>query len=86
MSHDTTADPRPEILGFLTQRYPGNDFAYDQDIFKIGFVSSLLATELVVFIEQTFGVSIPGKELRIDNFRTIEAMAALIRRQSGVTA
>ncbi|MFJ8751989.1 acyl carrier protein [Streptomyces sp. NPDC102441] len=79
-------DTKPAILEFLTGRYPGTEFTYDQDIFKIGFVSSLLATELVVFIEKTFSVSIPGRELRIENFRTINAMDALIRRQSGVSA
>lgn len=54
--------------------------APDLDIFASGLVSSLFAMQLVVHLEGTFGITISGAELKLDNFRTIEAMTALVQR------
>ena len=35
-----------------------------------------------MFVEKTFGITIPNEELRIDNFRTADAMASLVARLS----
>jgi methoxymalonate biosynthesis acyl carrier protein len=77
-----TNDPRLEIKSFIVGRFPQADLADDQDIFALGFVNSLFATELVMFIEGTFGIEIPNEELTLDNFRTIASMAELVARQS----
>jgi methoxymalonate biosynthesis acyl carrier protein len=77
MSNDDTAT----IAAFIHQRYPQVEFAHDEDIFSLGFVNSLFAMELVMFVEKTFGFTVPTEELRIDNFRTIDSIAALVRRQ-----
>ena len=55
----------------------------DRDLFATGGLSSLFAMELVVHLEQSFGVVIMGADLRLDNFRTVCAMAALVRRLQG---
>lgn len=52
----------------------------DRDLFATGGLSSLFAMELVVHLEKSFGVVIMGADLRLDNFRTVCAMAALVRR------
>jgi methoxymalonate biosynthesis acyl carrier protein len=52
----------------------------DTDLFATGAVSSLFAMELVVHIEQSFGVTIEGDDLRMDNFRTIGDMAEMVGR------
>ncbi|MEO3812454.1 acyl carrier protein [Sphaerisporangium sp. B11E5] len=75
--HDTTT-----IAAFIHQRYPQVEFAHDQDIFSLGFVNSLFAMELVMFVEKTFGFTVPNEELRIDNFRTIDSIAGLVGRQT----
>lgn len=69
------------IRGFIANRYPDVAIADDVDIFSLGFVNSLFAMELVMFIEKSFGISIPNDELQIRNFRTVELMAALVERQ-----
>ena len=74
---DTTSD---QILGFVTGRFPQAEITGGQDIFSLGYINSLFAMELVMFVEKTFGVTIPNDELRIDNFRTVEAMTALVDR------
>jgi methoxymalonate biosynthesis acyl carrier protein len=70
------------ILEFVTGRYPQAEVDASQDIFALGFVNSLFAMELVMFVEKTFAVGIPNEELRIDNFRTAEKMADLVGRLS----
>jgi methoxymalonate biosynthesis acyl carrier protein len=80
---DTVQD---QILGFVRGRYPQVEIDAAQDIFQLGFVNSLFAMELVMFVEKTFGITIPNDELRIDNFRTADAMAELVARQSPARA
>ena len=52
----------------------------EADLFESGAVTSLFAMELVVHIEQTFGVTIEGDDLQLDNFRTIAAMSGMVSR------
>jgi acyl carrier protein len=72
---------KTQIHGFVASRYPQAQIADDDDIFSLGFVNSLFAMELVMFIEKTFDISIPNADLQIRNFRTLTAMAALVDRQ-----
>ena len=71
-----------QILGFIRSRFPQVEIGETEDIFQIGFVNSLFAMELVMFVEKTFGITIPNEELRIDNFRTADTMASLVARLS----
>ena len=73
---------RAELTTFLEQR-TGTVVAGDLDLFAGGLVSSLFALELVVFLESTFGVVVGGPDLRLDNFRTVDAMTALVQRLGG---
>lgn len=66
------------IHAFITSRFPGISLEFGEDIFAMGFINSLFAMELVMFIEKTFEVKIPNEELKFDNFRTISSMAALV--------
>ena len=68
------------ILAFIRGRYPQVEIDASQDIFQLGFVNSLFAMELVMFVEKTFGVTIPNEELRLDNFRTADRMTDLVGR------
>jgi methoxymalonate biosynthesis acyl carrier protein len=78
-----TTDPRPDLRSFLRTRIPRAGLADEEDIFELGFVNSLFAMELVLFVERKFGFEIPDDELTLDNFRTIKTMAELIGRHSG---
>ncbi|HEV2636982.1 MAG TPA: acyl carrier protein [Actinocrinis sp.] len=53
------------------------------DLFSAGGLSSLFALQLVVFLEQTYKISIRGKDLRLDNFRAVQNMVALVGRLRG---
>lgn len=82
MSHTA----KEQILDFVRGRFPQVEIDETQDIFALGFVNSLFAMELVMFVEKTFSVTIPNEELRIDNFRTANTMAELAVRLSPTLA
>jgi methoxymalonate biosynthesis acyl carrier protein len=73
---------KDQILTFIRERYPQAEVTESEDIFQLGFINSLFAMELVMFVEKAFAITIPNDELRIDNFRTAESMAALVGRRS----
>jgi methoxymalonate biosynthesis acyl carrier protein len=74
----TTANIEKQIFEFIGQRFPNIELATDDDIFALGFVNSLFAMELVMFIENTFKFSIPNESLKLENFRTVESMTRLV--------
>ncbi len=73
-------DYRPPIREFIVGRFPGIDFSDTDDIFALGFVNSLFALELVMFVEKTFGITVPNTEVRLDNFRSVERMGDLVAK------
>jgi methoxymalonate biosynthesis acyl carrier protein len=68
-----------DLLRYLESR-TRTPWAADRDLFATGGLSSLFAMELVVYLEKSFDVVIMGTDLRLDNFRTVAAMTALVRR------
>lgn len=75
-----------QILSFITGRFPDAQLTGTQDIFSLGYINSLFAMELVMFLEKTFGITIPNDELQIDNFRTAVSMSELVARQRETVA
>ncbi|AEW99628.1 acyl carrier protein [Streptantibioticus cattleyicolor] len=73
-------DFRAPVRDFILARFPNLELADDDDIFALGFVNSLFAMELVMFVEKTFGTKVPNNEIRLDNFRTVERMGDLVAR------
>ncbi|MFT2016603.1 phosphopantetheine-binding protein [Streptomyces sp. 796.1] len=73
-------DVRAPIRDFITGNFPDIVLKDDEDIFELGFVNSLFAMQLVMFVEKQFGIRVPNQELRLDSFRTIDSMASLVQR------
>jgi methoxymalonate biosynthesis acyl carrier protein len=78
----TAESAQANLLAFL-ERQTKRAVEADLDLFASGLVSSLFAMELVVHIESSFGVAIGGPDLKLDNFRTVNAMTVLILRLHG---
>ena len=79
MTMPSEATVEKELLDFLQTRTK-TEWRQDTDLFASGGLSSLFAMELVVHLEKTYGISVRGADLRLDNFRTVTGMAALVRR------
>ncbi|WP_406062400.1 phosphopantetheine-binding protein [Streptomyces sp. NBC_01077] len=84
MSTPTQQDTaiRETLTAFLEQRTK-SAVAPDVDLFSTGLVTSLFAMELLVHVEQSFGVQVGGSDLTLDNFRSVDAMTALVLRLRG---
>jgi methoxymalonate biosynthesis acyl carrier protein len=70
---------RANLVEFLEKR-TRQAVALDLDLFGSGLVSSLFALELLVHLEGSFGITVGGPDLTLDNFRTVHAMTALVQR------
>jgi acyl carrier protein len=77
----TTALHRQKITAYLTRFFPGHALAHDDDIFSLGFVTSMFALQLVNFVEHEFGVTIANEDMQLEYFRTIDTLTALVERK-----
>lgn len=75
-----------KIKEFLSRFFKNHDLKPEEDIFALGFVNSLLAMQLVAFVEKEFGIQVADEDLDLDNFRSIQAISNLVARKSGAGA
>lgn len=73
---------KDKISNFLAKHIQGHKVEADDDIFELGLVSSLFTMQLVLFVEQEFDFEVSGDDLDIANFRTVNAIAALVERNT----
>jgi acyl carrier protein len=74
---------KAKIKEFLARFFRSHDLQEDEDIFALGFVNSLLAMQLVSFVEKEFSITVEDDDLDLDNFRSINNIDALIAKKSG---
>jgi len=77
----TMDDRKGKIREFLGRFFKNHALGDEEDIFALGFVNSLLAMQLVQFIEKEFEVSVEDDDLDFDNFRTVAAIDAFVERK-----
>lgn len=73
-----------KIKQFLSRFFRKHELQDDDDIFSLGFVNSLFAMQLVMFLEKEFHIRVVNKDLDINNFRSINKIVELIERKAGV--
>lgn len=76
-------DTCQKILTFFVEEKKISGITPDTDLFAGGYVNSLFALEMVLFLEKTFSIKIPRKEMRRENFTTVQRMADLVERVQG---
>ncbi|MBH8554259.1 acyl carrier protein [Nostocaceae cyanobacterium CENA357] len=80
------AEIQTQIKAFLSKFFGNHDLQPDEDIFSLGFVNSMFAMQLVLFVEQQFQISIDNEDLDFENFRTINAITKLVERKTALFA
>ena len=75
-----------KIKEFLSRFFKNHDLQPQEDIFALGFVNSLLAMQLVAFVEKEFSIRVEDEDLDLDNFRSIQAISNLVAKKSGAAA
>jgi methoxymalonate biosynthesis acyl carrier protein len=73
---------KERIRAFLTRFFRDHALGDDEDIFATGYVNSMFAMQLVQFVEGEFGVAVENDDLELDNFRSLNAIAALVERKT----
>lgn len=69
----------PEIRGWLRDNVTGGrDVPEDEPIIENGVLTSLQTVELVMFLEDRFGIMVEDEELDEENFGSVNAIAALV--------
>lgn len=62
---------KKEIRDFLSRFFRKRELQDDEDIFALGFVNSLFAMQLIMYIEKQFGIQVDNNDLDFSNFRSI---------------
>ncbi len=79
----TTENTKAQIRTFLSQYFKNYQLQDDENIFERGFINSMFAMQLVMFVEKEFGIKVGHEDLDFENFKSINAILALIERKKG---
>lgn len=74
-------EKKEKIRTFLLSVIRSSDLQEDDDIFALGFVDSLFAMELVLFVESEFQITVEKEDLDYENFKSINAVTSLVERK-----
>ena len=80
-----TTDTTIRIKAFLAQVVPDHEVRDDEDIFAAGYVNSLFAMQIMLFIEKEFQITVEDEDMELENFRTVGAMTRLVERKQQQT-
>ncbi len=67
-----------KVRSFLSRFFRKRELQDDEDIFSLGFVNSLFAMQLIMFLEKEFKIRVDNKDMDMNNFRTINSIVSLI--------
>jgi acyl carrier protein len=81
MTSSDVRDRRSLIRAFISTHVGDVEFSDSVDIFEAGLVRSMFVMQLVLFVEQQFGIAIGGDDLSFDGFRSIDAIDQLVARK-----
>ncbi len=73
-----------KLKAFLSRFFRKRTLKEDEDIFSLGFVNSLFAMQLVMFLEKEFEIKIDNKDLDFNHFRTIDSIAAFVENKLSI--
>lgn len=79
----TIAEIKMKVHDFLHSKVDPYRLNDDEDIFASGLVNSLLALEIVTYLERTFSIEVESEDMDIDNFRTINAISHFVENKMG---
>lgn len=58
------------------------DLKDEDNIFELGFVTSMFAMQLLTFIESNFDVEVPDDQILLRNFSTVQRMSEMVSELS----
>lgn len=77
---------KAKVRTFLSKYIRNHELSDDEDIFGLGFVNSLFAMQLVMFVEREFGIAVGNEDLNMENFGTVNAIVKLVEKKAATFA
>ena len=74
-------DDRVKIRSHLARFSRDEAWLGSEDLFAGGVIDSMMAVELVAFLEKAFSITIDDDDLELANFRSVEGMVGLVTRK-----
>lgn len=78
-------DIKTQIRDYIAKNilYSDNGFEYDDDasFLEEGIIDSSTTLELVLFLEETYNLTVPDREIVPDNFDSVEKLANYTSRK-----
>ena len=74
---ESLEDLKTKIRTFLA-KYIKAELSDSDDFFKLKYLNSLFAMQLVTFVEKDFGIRVEDDDLEISNFNTVENLSKFV--------
>lgn len=71
---------KEKVREFVFKHVRDDELGDDENMFELGYVNSLFAMQLVLFVEKAFNITVNRDDLDFNNFRSIDAITALVAR------
>ncbi|MDI5961383.1 acyl carrier protein [Streptomyces sp. SL13] len=84
MAVEVSADQvRDAVKAYLGRFLDDMDGMEDVDLISGGLLDSLVAVQLIDFIQNRFGVTVDDEDLEIANFDSVNRVVAFVERKRG---
>ena len=70
-----------KVRDFVLDYVKDEELADDENMFELGYVNSLFAMQLVMFVEKEFRLTLGRDAIRLTNFQSIDAIVALVEAE-----
>lgn len=77
---------KAKVREFLGRYVKSREIGDGEDFFALGFVNSLMAMQLIQFLEQEFDIAVEDEDLDLDNFRSIDRIDDFLSRKTAAPA
>jgi len=74
----SNTDIEQTLLAFLREQFGVEPSSADANLIEGGILDSMMFVDLIVFIEERFGVVAELDDLEIENFATVAGMARFV--------
>ena len=69
---------KQKVRAYIERLYRKRKIEDEENIFELGFVNSLFAMQLILFLEKEFSITIGNEDMDISNFSSINRIVGLI--------
>jgi D-alanine--poly(phosphoribitol) ligase subunit 2 len=77
-----------KISDFIIEKFNierDGDYSYDVNLFDYGYIDSLDATEIILFLEDNWNIKITQKDLIMHSMNTINELAEVVTIKTGAS-